>query len=549
MGRGAPGKAPGGGPLGKIKDVWTGLGKGMKIAIMSCLGLALTGGMIFAAYSSSNKPIPLYTTKMSQDDVTACAAELTKLGIAHSVEVTGDAITIEDPHARAKALIGLAAAGLPRHKIITPLTEQGTQMGTTAAQQKLNRQHMLEGELTENIRQIDGVADAYVKLASPEDVFFKDDAKPCTATVLLKLTPGTQLNSKQILGLVNLVAFSVPDLDKKNVKIADTTGTDLTASLDQDEENGGVSSGKLGQLENTKAKELTVRAQTQLDKVLGPNRSQVSVNCEMDSAQTQTTAHKVGGADANGQLVTQETKLTERYNKTPNGASGNGGQAVSGDEDNQGTQASMPADAKNSSDYENVKENKHVVFDTVDTTKVRKAPEIRKISASVAVDNLKKDEVEKIAGLVSAAIGIDESRGDVLKVESMPFRRAMLQPTDLSEATSAMNSRPAASPMGQTGMAQVMAMAMFAVALPMLGLIGLFVLKQHRVQVGKAQLMLDTTNGSTSTDIADLLTDKSGRISGGNSETKVNTSDALEKLAKEKPTKVAEMLKSTWLSG
>ena len=34
-----------------------------------------------------------------------------------------------------------------------------------------------------------------------------------------------------------------------------------------------------------------------------------------------------------------------------------------------------------------------------------------------------------------------------------------------------------------------------------------------------------------------------------NAETKVNTSDALEKLAKERPTKVAEMLKSTWLNG
>jgi flagellar M-ring protein FliF len=519
----------------------------MRYAILSCLGLAITGGVIFAAYSSTNKPVALYTTKMSQDDVTACAAELTKLGIAHSVEVTGDAITIEDPRNRAKALIGLAAAGLPKHHVITPNTPQDSQMGTTAAQQKLNRQHMLEGELTETIRQIDGVADAYVKLATPEDVFFRDDAKPCTATVMLKLTPGVQFTQKQVQGLVNLVAFSVPDLDKKNVKVADTTGTDLTATLDQDEENGGVSSGKVGQLETSKAKELTAKAQTQLDKVLGPNRSQVSVNCEMDSAQTQITAHRVGGADANGQLVTQETKLTEEYNKTPNGGSSSGGQAVSGDDQDQANQASMPAEAKNSSDYRNIKENKHVVFDTTDTTKVNKTPQIRKISASVAVDNLKKDEVDKIAGLVSAAIGIDESRGDVLKVESMPFRKAMLAPDAFQIPADAAGRAPATNP-GQGNMAQVMAMAMFAVALPMLGLIGLFVLKQHRVQVGKAQLMLDTTNGSTSTDIADLLTDKSGRVS-GTSETKVNTSDALEKLAKEKPTKVAEMLKSTWLSG
>ncbi len=51
---------------------------------------------------------------------------------------------------------------------------------------------------------------------------------------------------------------------------------------------------------------------------------------------------------------------------------------------------------------------------------------------------------------------------------------------------------------------------------------------------------------NTSCDIADLLCDRAPRSSSV-IESRVNTSDALEKLAKEKPNKVAEMLKSTWL--
>lgn len=70
-----------------------------------------------------------------------------------------------------------------------------------------------------------------------------------------------------------------------------------------------------------------------------------------------------------------------------------------------------------------------------------------------------------------------------------------------------------------------------------------------------------TSAGSGNHDIADLLCDRSARSpivdnSGprcvqfgpiSTCETRVNTSDALESLAKRKPTKVAEMLKSTWL--
>ena len=95
---------------------------------------------------------------------------------------------------------------------------------------------------------------------------------------------------------------------------------------------------------------------------------------------------------------------------------------------------------------------------------------------------------------------------------------------------------------------QIIALALFGPAVLMLGLITVYLLKQHRVQTDRSQLHLGSHHGSTSTDIADLLTDKSGKVTSV-TETKVNTSDALEKLAKERPTKVAEMLKSTWLSG
>jgi len=87
-----------------------------------------------------------------------------------------------------------------------------------------------------------------------------------------------------------------------------------------------------------------------------------------------------------------------------------------------------------------------------------------------------------------------------------------------------------------------------------------FVAVDESSQVGQGQLLQvvqpvdlpagwDSSSGmvgSTTCDIANLLCDRSARSS-AICESRVNTSDALERLAKEKPGKVAELLKSTWL--
>ncbi len=85
----------------------------------------------------------------------------------------------------------------------------------------------------------------------------------------------------------------------------------------------------------------------------------------------------------------------------------------------------------------------------------------------------------------------------------------------------------------------------------LLGLMGLFLLKQHKVQEGQGTIITAAAGGVTSTSITDHFTEKSGKTTAPTTSagaTQVNTTDQLEQLVKERPTKVAEMLKSTWLS-
>jgi flagellar M-ring protein FliF len=539
-----PGAAKSGGGLSKLKEIWSGLGKGAKIGVLSLVFVAIAGGLFAFAHTQTNKPVDLYTTKMTKDDVSACAAKLTEMNIPHQVKVTEDGIVL-NPKDRGRARSLLATNGLPRHPI--QVTPDSGALGKTQAEARQMRQRVLEGEITESLRQMEGVGDAYVKIAIPEEQAFAENAKPNQARVMLKLKPGTQLGEKEVEAIVHLVAYSVPELDKKNVKIVDTNMRDLTAMLEQSED-GAVPTSKMGMLENEKAEALRKKAQDQLDSVLGPDRSKVACTVEIDYSQREIKQHQVGGPGDNGTVTVGSQTSVERYAKDPGSNGGGGAQTLSedGEEDNATTAAGGSGTKKNNSNYENVKEVKKVDTNRTDTITVQKAPEIKRISASVVVDNVKPDVEARILGMVKATMGIDESRGDVLTVTSLPFRRDSLATLGANGAA----GMPAeeAMPATNAGIStQAVGLALFAPAVLMLGLFSIYLLKQHRVQTDRSNVHLGPSGGSTSTDIADLLTDKSGKVTAV-ADTQVNKSDALERLAKEKPTKVAELLKSTWLS-
>src|SRR5690606_40294668 len=65
---------------------------------------------------------------------------------------------------------------------------------------------------------------ARVHLAIPKSsVFVRDERKP-SASVLLELYSGRSLEPGQVLAIINLVATSVPELNKSQVTVVDQKG-------------------------------------------------------------------------------------------------------------------------------------------------------------------------------------------------------------------------------------------------------------------------------------------------------------------------------------
>lgn len=535
-GGGAP-NSGGGFSFQKILQTIMNLNTKQKIIAGASLGFVIIAIFGFLFYSQSTAFISLYDTKLSEADVRQITVKLGEMNISYTVGEAGDQIFVS-PEVRNKTRARLASYGLPASR--PPRTEVGGMTPQTSSDKKYNRRLDLQYDLSETIRMIEGVAAADVKIAQPENDYFSEKTKDATASILLTMEPGVQLTAPQVRGIAYMVASSVEGLDAKNITIVDNTGLVISGDLLDEGDPFGAQialSTKDQERKVAYEKQLEDKVQKMLDSTLGVNKSKVIVNATLDFSTTETETYKVGGAgNTSGEVVEKEKVNTETFSSSAGEkASSEGG-------------VQMSFKGSSAPDGSNYKKEEKVVMKKHDQTKVRKVTPagstVQRITASVLVDGLKEDQVAKIQSVVKDAIGLDEARGDSITVASMPFSKDLLAggamgvPVAVAPSANRINS-----PMNMSYAPYVAVGVMILVLIPVL----VYVLRQKGVQADKSRLILSGGSNATASDISDLVSDKIGR-STLPADTKINTSEQLEKLAKEKPTKVAELLKSTWLA-
>lgn len=530
LGKGAPGG--GGGPLGKVTEIWKGLGKGMRIGILSLIGFLIVGGMGFALHSTSNKYVELYPTKMTESDVNEASAVLMEMRIDHRLNETSDGIVLH-PAKKQQAAGLLAMRGLPRQKVLTPDSITGG-IGKTAIEQEMTRQQLLEGDLVLAFRAMDGVNDAQVKLAVPKKTYFQDDNKKTKASIRLFLRPEAVMTREKIAGMVNMVAASVPELDPQDVVITDSKMVDLTAMLPE-AENGLLASSTNLETQAAEERRLQEKAQAALDQAL-PGKTKVTVNLDLDFSKRETRNYTPGGAGDDGVVVKARQIKREVLDRS--------GAAAGGEE---ATQLSGGGGKNGNGDYTHEVESSNYEVAANEVKTVDTGFRVKRVTASVLADNLSEKELAAIGGFVKNAIGVDESRGDDVEVLNLAFDRPMMPAAEEAFAPPAGYGQEAGGGVPTT----VLAGVAVAGAAMMLMVLGMFLFKQHGVRGDQGTIITSTAGGIHTTAITDHFNEKSGKTTAPTSSagaTQVNTTDQLEQLVKERPTKVAEMLKSTWLS-
>ncbi len=290
--------------------------------------------------------------------------------------------------------------------------------GMTNFMQKVNYRRALEGELTRTIRQMDEVISARVHLVIPERTLFADDLAQTSASVMIRVKPSVRLSRKQVEGIARLVSGSVQGLEPANVNILDYYGNLLTAG-DSELSLDGSGTGRF-EVESNLERALERKAQTLLDRVVGPGNAIVRVNAVLDFQRVErdSETYDPDNASVRSEEVSEES-------------------------------GSERGEFRNS--VTNYELNRTV-------EKLTKTPgDVIKLSVAVTVgghyvmpegaEGEGKDvgpqwvprdvaELEELAALVRNAVGFDQERGDQFHIACVPLDREhlMTERADLAKA-------------------------------------------------------------------------------------------------------------------
>ena len=489
--------------------------KGKVVMAASALAVLAVMLVMFKVASA-----PSYTTMLTGLDPAETGkitAALDSSGVSYQIENNGTGLAVVKGQV-AQARIALAEKGLPGKGQPGFELFDKQKLGASDFQQKVTYQRALEGQIASTIGQIQGVSGAQVSLVLPEDQLFSQDQTPATAAVLLSGS-ATSLDPSAVRGIASLVSSSVKGLKPANVSITDASGTLLWPNSDSSAGSGGANKLTAQARYNT---QLQGSLDAMLVQTLGADKARVQVSSDLNV--DETSLDKLTYAKKGVPLKT--TDETERLRGT-GGASG----GTTGSASNLPSYATSGAAGGNSNYQRKSTQTDFGVNKTVQRTKV--APgQVNRLSVGLVVDkSVPPAQVAQIKSAVSAAAGIDTTRGDVLNVSQVAFAKPAA-------------TAPAAGPAGD-----VMNYAKYgAVGLGLIAFL-FFVMrhlkKRERESLGEPTWLRQIEAPTTLADLEAGRTTRMSALAGempGPSATRLSA----ERIAEEDPERVAQQIR-TWM--
>jgi len=373
---------------------------------------------------------------LSDRDGGATIAALTQMNVPYKFAEGGGAILVPADKVHDTRL-RLASQGLPKGSVVGFELVDNQKFGATQFQEQINYQRGLEGELARSIQSLAAVQAARVHLAIPKPSVFVRDQQMPTASVLLTLHAGRQLDRAQVSGIVHLVASSVPELSVDNVNIVDQTGTLLSRRRDSNEAPG-LDPSSLNYVKMVEQATIQ-RIVDILEPIVGRNNARAQVTADIDFTNVEAVAETFKpNADPKAAAV----RVQQSSQATTGGATG--AQGVPGALSNQPPAAGVAQLDKTvnvassaSTTPTSSRKDESASYEVDKTIQHTKNPVggIKRLTAAIVVNYRKqtdKDgkttsvaipapEMEQINALVREAMGYSKDRGDSVNVVNVAF--------------------------------------------------------------------------------------------------------------------------------
>ncbi|MEW9625469.1 flagellar basal-body MS-ring/collar protein FliF [Rhodanobacter geophilus] len=418
-----------------------------QLALLVAVAAAVALGVAVVLWSRGPNYGLLYAG-LDQKDAAAIAQELQASNTAY--KLGGDGTSIMVPAADLAALrLRLAAKGLPQGSAaIDTQSTGGSPFGMSDLAERTHYQQMLESDLGATIASLQSVRAARVHLALPKPSAFIRDNRNASASVLLTLYQGRELDAGQVAAIVHLVASSVPGLDPGQVSVVDQQGRLLTGSADAGDEVGDNRLRLATRIENTYAQ----RIEELLTPLVGPGRVRAQVNADLDFSQTEKASETYGhdhpalrseqvsseqhtGGDAGGGVPGALSNQPPPTVAQPTAAKPNAGTAAAPGSTASMTTGSRDGESSSSAtrNYELDRTISHVSDPAGRLARLTVAVVVDdKLAAASAANGAKGDpksvpftpqELQHLTDLVKNAVGFDAARGDSVSVINQAFHR------------------------------------------------------------------------------------------------------------------------------
>lgn len=398
------------------------------------LGVAfvlVVGLLAGSTYWLNTTEYALLFSDMDSETASQVVTKLKSLKVPYQLDPGGHAIRVASTRVD-ELRLELTSEGLPTSGRIGFEIFDRTAFGATEFLEKVNYRRALEGEIARTIATISEVSNARVHIAMGKDSLF-GEPRPAKASVVLKLRGQRPLATSTISGISNLVAASVEGLRPEAVVILDSFGRPLARP--QEDANDPLGAAQLERQQRIE-RDMAMRVVALLEPVVGEERVRVNVALKLNPASTEQTEERY---DPNTVLRSKQTSSDiASGGQVPAlvaGARGN----MPPSADPKAPQAGTPAALANLPGSQRNAETSNFEVSRITRHTIQPSGDVARLSVAVIIDDdqvaqkqkdgsskltrapRSREELQKIQGIVAAAVGLDTARGDQLTVENVSF--------------------------------------------------------------------------------------------------------------------------------
>lgn len=447
--------------------IWTSLNLRRRVIVVGAT-LAMFAAILGLSRMAGQAEMGLLYAGLEPAAAGEVVAALDQRGVGY--EIRGDSIFVDvtrrDALRMALASEGLPAAGGGGYELLDSLSG----FGTTSQMFDAAYWRAKEGEIARTLVAMPEVKAARVHIASAPTRAFQPEAKP-TASVTLTTVSGS-LSESQARAIRHLVASAVAGMTPDAVQIIDTVAG-LIGGEDAQAFDTGDAEDRAAAIKGNVERLLAAR--------VGAGKAIVEVSIDLVSERESITERKF---DPQGRVaVSSETEERSGSSTQPGGEVTVASNLPEGDAGAGGQGKSQNSETRERVNYEISETSREIL---------RNPGAVRRMTVAVMVDGVAtiaadgtrtwaarpEEELATLRELVASAVGLDETRGDVLTLKSLEF-----QPVAIPEGTEA-----TAGILPQIGRIDVMSLIQTAVLALVALVLGLFVIRPVLTSAKRAAL-------------------------------------------------------------